>query len=373
MREYSRVAPTFWTGDTGRRIRKLGRDAQVAAMYVMTCGSANMIGLYYLALPIMEHETGIDRNDLAVALASLDAIGFLEYDPDDELMWIPEMVRYQTGADRLAPDDNRVKGIRRELSMFTRSRFHAAFMAKWGKAYSLSEGPEPTPPKAKTSEKTTPPKGSEGGTGTPLKGSESGSAPLGSQAQAQAQAHATAQAQAEKTAGVPANDVGGGVIPQEGKVWDLANRVRDRSGGAIDERVGGERERSLRAMAIATGWTRFVADLDAIADVCATGEGLVYLAAKAKREGREFKPVLAAWIGKTGADGTHSCDTVFALARDAREYLARKAALKPQQSRPAEIRPAGKSLKDMTPEERAEAAAAARAKAAARAAEESAA
>lgn len=28
MRDYGRVAPTFWTGETGKKIRKLGRDAR---------------------------------------------------------------------------------------------------------------------------------------------------------------------------------------------------------------------------------------------------------------------------------------------------------------------------------------------------------
>jgi hypothetical protein len=50
MRDYAKVAPTFWNGETGKKIRELGRDAQVVALYLITCPSSNWIGLYYLPL-----------------------------------------------------------------------------------------------------------------------------------------------------------------------------------------------------------------------------------------------------------------------------------------------------------------------------------
>ena len=59
MREYAKVSPTFWTGDTGRSLRG-DPDAQRVAFYLLTCSNANMIGLYYLPLPTLCHEIGID-------------------------------------------------------------------------------------------------------------------------------------------------------------------------------------------------------------------------------------------------------------------------------------------------------------------------
>ena len=58
MREYAKVAPAFWTGETGRHLRG-DANAQRVAFYLMTCPSANMIGLYYLPLPVLAHEIGI--------------------------------------------------------------------------------------------------------------------------------------------------------------------------------------------------------------------------------------------------------------------------------------------------------------------------
>ena len=57
-REYSIVKHTFWTGETGRKLREQGTDSLVVALYLTTCQSASMIGLYYLPIPLLCHETG---------------------------------------------------------------------------------------------------------------------------------------------------------------------------------------------------------------------------------------------------------------------------------------------------------------------------
>lgn len=48
MRDYAKVSPRFWLGETGRELRKAGAEAQVVAFYLMTSPHANMLGLYYL-------------------------------------------------------------------------------------------------------------------------------------------------------------------------------------------------------------------------------------------------------------------------------------------------------------------------------------
>ena len=35
MRDYAKVVPTFWTGDTGKAIRRKGPDAIVVALYLV--------------------------------------------------------------------------------------------------------------------------------------------------------------------------------------------------------------------------------------------------------------------------------------------------------------------------------------------------
>jgi len=50
MRDFAKVCGQFWIGETGRKLRAAGRDAQTVALYLITCPSANMLGLYYLPL-----------------------------------------------------------------------------------------------------------------------------------------------------------------------------------------------------------------------------------------------------------------------------------------------------------------------------------
>lgn len=101
MRDYAKVAPQFWTGTTGRALRAEGRDCQLLALYLITSPHATMIGLYYMPLPLLCHETGLSREGASKALRSLGALGFAHYDPERELVWVPEMARFQLGrADR---------------------------------------------------------------------------------------------------------------------------------------------------------------------------------------------------------------------------------------------------------------------------------
>ena len=47
MREYAKVAPTFWTGKTGKDIKRRGIEGVVMATYLMSSPHSNMLGLFY--------------------------------------------------------------------------------------------------------------------------------------------------------------------------------------------------------------------------------------------------------------------------------------------------------------------------------------
>ena len=140
MREYAKIYPQFWTGVTGKKIRTLGRDAQVVALYLLTCPSANMIGLYYLPLPTLCHEINIPLKGALKALQSLTLAQFATYDASSELIWVYEMVKFQVG-DNLKVRDNRVLWIARELSQFKNSRFFKDFYEKHKRNFHLDSGP----------------------------------------------------------------------------------------------------------------------------------------------------------------------------------------------------------------------------------------
>lgn len=112
MRSFGIVSPQFWTGRTGKEIQKVGPDAQIVALYLMTSPHSHMCGLYYIPKQYIAYETGrpLKTVDKALkVLAGLPSGAFAEYDDVTEHVWIPEMLRHQVGP--LTPGDNKIKAI----------------------------------------------------------------------------------------------------------------------------------------------------------------------------------------------------------------------------------------------------------------------
>ena len=77
MRDYATVAPQFWLGKTGRELRKKGAEAQVVSFYLMTSPHANMLGLYYLPILYIAHETGLGLEGASKGLKAPSKRGFV--------------------------------------------------------------------------------------------------------------------------------------------------------------------------------------------------------------------------------------------------------------------------------------------------------
>lgn len=170
MRNYSKVSPRFWIGNTGRQIRALGAQAQVVALYLLSCPSSNMIGIYYLPLTLVAHETGMPLEGASEALRRLCSVGFAAYDHDSEVVWVPEMAAHQID-EELKPDDKRVKGIEKEVEAYRKSVFFNEFIARYRDRFhltnALNEGAKQDPAKGHRSPSEAPPKpGAGAGTGT---------------------------------------------------------------------------------------------------------------------------------------------------------------------------------------------------------------
>lgn len=136
MRDYAKILPTFWTGDTGKSIRAIGVDAQLLALYLLTNPHTNMFGLYYLPIPLMTHETGLSVRKIISILGQLQAIGWCRYEPTTEFIWVIEMAGYQIGD--MNPDDNRMKGLRRAWQALTPNPFLGLFHEKYGMRWGLN-------------------------------------------------------------------------------------------------------------------------------------------------------------------------------------------------------------------------------------------
>lgn len=219
MRKYGNVAPTFWTGETGRALVARGSEAVICSLYLMTAPGSNMLGLYYQPMLFMAHETGLGAEGATKGLQACAEVGFCLHDPRGHFVWVAEMARFQI-AEQLAPTDLRCKGIQNAYDELPDNPFLGLFFDQyagsfhltrrrqpkfpWGGEGDLFGHPQGTPPEAPSKPGSGTGTGPEAGTGTGS-GTGSGRKPLtpgGSEMPAPSQAPkpATRSARAQKPA-----------------------------------------------------------------------------------------------------------------------------------------------------------------------------
>lgn len=136
MRDYGKVAPTFWTGETGIKLRGFGRDAQLLALYLISGPNANWIGLYHLPMVLIYHHLGLTKEGASKALARVIRSGFAFYDGASEVVFVVEMAAHQIGQ-RLKPTDKRHKGVCKDLEIWRKSIYIKHFYARYELPYHL--------------------------------------------------------------------------------------------------------------------------------------------------------------------------------------------------------------------------------------------
>lgn len=135
MREYGKVYPRFWTGGTGKVLRG-DMEAQVLALYLMTCPHANMIGVFHCPIIYMAHETGLTTEGASKALQRLIEAGFCTFDDADDVVWVHEMAAHQIGV-LSSPKDKQVLGLRKQVAQIAQSRIRKAFQARYASDFHL--------------------------------------------------------------------------------------------------------------------------------------------------------------------------------------------------------------------------------------------
>ena len=145
MRDYGKVAPQFWTGQTGKALKAGGPEAVIVAMYLMTSPHANMIGIYYLPQLYLAHETGLGVDGAAKGLRVCVEAGFCAYDEDAETIFVPRMASYQV-AESLSVKDNRRIAVLRELDSVGSSEFADMFRQLYATPFCLEAPRYPSVP-----------------------------------------------------------------------------------------------------------------------------------------------------------------------------------------------------------------------------------
>jgi hypothetical protein len=147
MGHYRVIAPTLWTGPTGRQVvrlaRELGPAIQILYPYLLTNGHSNAEGIYRLPTGYIAADLGLDIPDIETALAALSRIGFAHYNADPEIVWIVNMARDQIGA--LKPGDNRIVKAQRFYDHLPGNIFLADFFDRYAAALHLQTRRTPSP------------------------------------------------------------------------------------------------------------------------------------------------------------------------------------------------------------------------------------
>lgn len=137
MRDYGKVSPQFWIGRTGKAIRAAGPESTIVALYLMTSPHANMLGLYYLPMMFIAHETGLGMQGAYKGLQGAIEAGLCRYDEATEMVWVMEMARYQV-AEALKPADLRVKGVQNEYEKLPDNPYLAPFFDQYGATFHMA-------------------------------------------------------------------------------------------------------------------------------------------------------------------------------------------------------------------------------------------
>jgi hypothetical protein len=162
MREYGKVSASFWIGKTGKALRG-NPEAQIVAMYLMTCPTSEMTGVFHCPIMYIAHETGLGFEGASKGLKRLAEIDFCTYDDDSDSVFVHEMAKYQIG-EELKVSDNQVKFVKKAFLAMS-DVFKAAFYERYKSAFHLEfASPSEAPSKPRAGAST----GTEAGTGADI-------------------------------------------------------------------------------------------------------------------------------------------------------------------------------------------------------------
>ena len=140
MRDFAMIAPQFWTGDTGRTLRKAGPDGMLVAMYLLTSPHSNVFGLYYMPIMYVAHDLNLPVERAQAAIHQCIDAKFCTYDEEAEVVWVFNMAKFQIG-ETVKPTDNRAKWIASEWQRLPKCSLLSAFIEKYGHAFGMTEAP----------------------------------------------------------------------------------------------------------------------------------------------------------------------------------------------------------------------------------------
>jgi hypothetical protein len=91
------------SGWTDPKVKALDPLVKLIFVYLVTNHHSHVSGVYCLADVTICHELSITTDVVARAWDTLSAAGLLKRDADRDVIWIVNMLRYQSGGGKLSP------------------------------------------------------------------------------------------------------------------------------------------------------------------------------------------------------------------------------------------------------------------------------
>ena len=97
---YRTIDGAFWTDPN---VKKLSTADKLLFLYFITNPVARVSGIYCIAIPTICYETKMSDKHVRKGIDTLSEGGFIEYDPDCEVVWVRNMLRHQAGNNGISP------------------------------------------------------------------------------------------------------------------------------------------------------------------------------------------------------------------------------------------------------------------------------
>jgi hypothetical protein len=146
VRPYSIIAPTIWTGDTGREWKTRGPFFQLVGHYLAESPSSNQYGLYYQPLAMLLDDVfpptmaAAARDTALTVLAFFHDTGYAHYDVRSQWVFVTNMWERQFlagGTREVHIGDKRVLGLHRWYHTCPINPYLGAFYDRYASDFGL--------------------------------------------------------------------------------------------------------------------------------------------------------------------------------------------------------------------------------------------
>ena len=110
IRKFAKIRPDLWKSE---KMRALTPNGKLLAMYLLTSPFYCMVGIYEQSKAVAQKHTGLSVEAFAAALAELQAINFVRFDEETEVVWVVDMSLTQVADGKLSGPQQ--KGVINEL------------------------------------------------------------------------------------------------------------------------------------------------------------------------------------------------------------------------------------------------------------------